>query len=175
MVERPEQPLLQEGEDMPVTVTTDAELDRVLSMRVSFLTPLPPEISLSEEKDARRILRRRTYYSLLGVRDHPLVRFLEDMQIQAAMAASVSRASHLDRVSHYASWRNPRRPVEFIDCRNGSERYLGYEGTEMNHCEGSGTGTGTDPGPSTPSRQPSPPSSPGPPTTPCPHGGPSEA
>ena len=42
---------------MTITVTTDAETDRMLSLRASSQVPLPPEICLFEPDDARRYSR----------------------------------------------------------------------------------------------------------------------
>ncbi len=89
---------------MTVSVVTDAEADRVLSLRASARTPLPPEISMMPPEKADLFFRRRAYYGLMGVDSHPLVRFLEGADISAGMAETLARASHLDRVSHYSAW-----------------------------------------------------------------------
>lgn len=89
---------------MTVTVMTDAELDRILSVRVSSAVPLPPEIALCGPSDADRVFGRRTFYALMGVSDDPLIRMLDDLLVRRAMASQLSKADHLDRVSHYRAW-----------------------------------------------------------------------
>ena len=99
---------------MTVTVTTDAETDRMLSLRASSQVPLPPEICLFEPEDARRYSRWISVYEFHGLEDHPLVLLLRRRRTEEAMASAVSRASHLDRVMHYASWLG-REQVRVVD------------------------------------------------------------
>jgi hypothetical protein len=89
---------------MPVTITTDEEADRTLSLRVSNRVPLPPEIALCDPMDARSYFRWITYYEVFGLSEHPVVDLLGKRKIQSAMASAISHADHLDRVSHYDAW-----------------------------------------------------------------------
>ncbi len=105
---------------MTVSVMTDNETDRILSLRASSRTPLPPEVSMMPPERAELFFRRRAYYGLMGVDDHPLVRYLEGADILTGMAETLAHASHLDRVSHYSAWADERPPVR-IYRPDGSE------------------------------------------------------
>ena len=89
---------------MTVHVSTDAETDRLLSLRASAQIPLPPEIALSDPGMAGAFFDRRAFYTAYGLRDHPVVRLLERASVDSMMASALARASHLDRVSHYGAW-----------------------------------------------------------------------
>ncbi len=83
---------------------TDNEADRLLSLRAASLIPLPPEISLMDAKDAVRFHRMFQFYELMGVSDHPVVTMLTNQRRREAMAAAVSRAPYLERLSHLNAW-----------------------------------------------------------------------
>ncbi len=87
-----------------ITVTTDEETDRAMSLRASSKVPLPPEIALCGPRDASAYFGWLTFYEVYGVSGHPLVKLLSRRKLDAAMAAAVSKAEHLDRVSHYSAW-----------------------------------------------------------------------
>lgn len=89
---------------MTINIVTDEETDRMMSLRASAQVPLPREIALCEPRDARAYFHWLTFYEILGVSEHPLVELLSRRRLDAAMASSVSRAEHLDRVAHYAAW-----------------------------------------------------------------------
>ena len=89
---------------MTVNFSSDRETDRMLSLRASSRIPLPPEIALCDPPDAREYFGWMTYYEIFGVSDHPMVKLLGKRRLDAAIASAVSRASHLDRVSHYSAW-----------------------------------------------------------------------
>ena len=89
---------------MTVNISSDRETDRMLSLRASSRIPLPPEIALSDPEDARDYFGWLTYYEIFGVSDHPFVKQLSKRRLDAAVASAVSRATHLDRVSHYSAW-----------------------------------------------------------------------
>ncbi len=91
---------------MSANISTDQELDRLLSMREASSIPLPPEIALSEPGDSRRFFAWLLPYRLLGFEDHPVVQMLRSTETERMMAASVSRAHYLDRISHYGSYLN---------------------------------------------------------------------
>lgn len=94
-----------------MNVSTDQETDRLLSMRISSQVPLPPEISLTDPKYAERYFAQLAKYELYGITEHPLIRMILDSKLSVAMSAALSRASHLDRVSHYAAWMSGNAPV----------------------------------------------------------------
>ena len=73
-------------------------------MRISSKVPLPPEMCLNDIDGADSLFRNRMFYTLLGVDGHPVIRMLESISVEAAMARTLTRASHLDRMAHYASW-----------------------------------------------------------------------
>ena len=73
-------------------------------MRISSKVPLPPEMCLNDIDGADSLFRNRMFYTLLGVDGHPIIRMLESISVEAAMARTLTRASHLDRMAHYASW-----------------------------------------------------------------------
>ena len=104
VVDLPQQPHAEGCEDMSVNITSDMDADRMMSLRASSLIPLPPEISLCEPKDAREDFGWLTYYEFYGVSQHPIVELLGRRRLDAAMASAVSKAQHLDRVSHYGAW-----------------------------------------------------------------------
>lgn len=104
----------QRGEVLSVNVSTDQESDRLLSLRASSFVPLPREIALCDPRDARDYFRWLAVYEAFGVSDHPLIALLGKRRLDAAMASAVSRAEHLDRVSHYASWLG-RDAVRIVD------------------------------------------------------------
>ena len=76
MVGRQAQPHVQDGEDIVVTVQTDRETDRILSMRISSKVPLPPEICLNDIDGSDSLFRNRMFYALMGVQDHPVIGLL---------------------------------------------------------------------------------------------------
>ena len=94
-----------------MNVSTDQETDRLLSMRISSQVPLPPEIALTDPKYAEPYFSELAKYELYGIADHPLIRLILDSKLSIAMSAALSRASHLDRVSHYAAWMSGNAPV----------------------------------------------------------------
>lgn len=105
--------------------TSDEETDRLLSARAASSVPLPPEISFTNPRDARILFRRRARFGMLGVADHPLIRFLEGFDIDRNMASEVSRARYLDRLSHYSAWLGRAEPVETIAVDGKTERPVG--------------------------------------------------
>ena len=114
---------------MTVNFSSDRETDRMLSLRASSRIPLPPEIALCDPIDAREYFGWMTYYEIFGVSSHPFVRLLSKRKLDAAMASAVSRASHLDRASHYSAWMGesnvrivPPAPVNDDFPEGGDER-----------------------------------------------------
>lgn len=97
-----------------MNITTDRDADRMLSLRASSRLPLPPEISLCDGYRADRIQRLRLFYEMYGVLDHPIIGMFMEREISIAMASAVSKAPHLDRVSHYSAWLGGRDPVRVI-------------------------------------------------------------
>jgi len=84
---------------MPVTVLTDEELNRALSLYVSTNTPLPPEIALNGSY--------KEYFdfiiplSLFGFADHPVVVAVSDLKIKEGQAKAIEdKAPYLDRIAH---------------------------------------------------------------------------
>jgi len=105
--------------------SSDEETDRLLSAKAASSVPLPPEIALTDPKGADDLFRRRAYYGMMGVADHPLVKFLEGFEIDRNMASEVSRARYLDRLSHYSAWLGRADPVQTIAVDGKTERVLG--------------------------------------------------
>ena len=101
---------------------TDQELDRILSVRAAQRVPLPPELSMLGAADAAQYFGFRTYYSILGVSGHPLVDFLLSQELSAGIAATLSSAPYLDRLSHFSAWSSAGSPVKIVDATGGSER-----------------------------------------------------
>ena len=99
---------------MSFNVTTDPETDRMLSLRASSKVPLPREIALCDPRDAREYFSWIAVYEAFGLSEHPLVQLLGKRRLDAAMASAVSRAEHVDRVSHYSAWLG-RDAVSIID------------------------------------------------------------
>ena len=89
---------------MTVNISTDLETDRLLSMRASAHIPFTPEIALAEPKDSRAFYAWLFPYRFLGLDDHPVVQFMQSVARERMMSSAVSKAEHLDRVSHYSSW-----------------------------------------------------------------------
>ncbi len=89
---------------MSVNISTSEEVDRMLSLRASNQIPLPREIALCEPSDARSYFQWLTFYEAFGLSGHPLVILLGRRRLDAAMACSLSKAAHLDRVSHYGAY-----------------------------------------------------------------------
>ena len=115
---------------MTVNFSSDRETDRMLSLRASSRIPLPPEIALCDPLDAREYFGWMTYYEVFGVSEHPFVRLLSKRKLDTAMATAVSRASHLDRVSHYSAWMGdrtvrivPPAPTQDDPVRDGERRH----------------------------------------------------
>lgn len=98
---------------MTVNVTYDEEVDRLISVRQASSVPLPPEISFLSKQQAKRFFARGRFYGFMGVEDHPIVRFLEDYDIRAAMAIAVSDAPYSDRLAHYRAWKGDM-PVKIV-------------------------------------------------------------
>ena len=89
---------------MTVRVASDSETDRILSMRASSLIPLPPEVCLADPRESRGYFRMAAFYGAYGLGSHPVVTLLKDERVGSMMASALSRADHLDRVSHYGAW-----------------------------------------------------------------------
>ena len=89
---------------MTISFASDSETDRLMSMRASSRIPLPPEISLSDPKNSWRFFRKVTFYEAYGLLDHPMVKLMLNEHISTMMSVALSRADHLDRVSHYGAW-----------------------------------------------------------------------
>ena len=89
---------------MTISFASDSETDRLMSMRASSRIPLPPEISLSDPKSSWRFFRKMTFYEAYGLMDHPVVKLLLNEHINTMMSVALSKADHLDRVSHYGAW-----------------------------------------------------------------------
>ena len=104
MVGRQTQSYVQGCDGIAVTVHTDREVDRILSQRISSKVPLPPEICLSDGYSASQFFAHRLFYELMGVGDHPVITMLERYATDINMSRVLNRASHLDRMSHYAAW-----------------------------------------------------------------------
>ena len=73
-------------------------------MRISSKVPLPPETCLNDIDGSDSLFRNRMFYALMGVQDHPVIGLLESIMIEAAVSRTLTKASHLDRMAHYASW-----------------------------------------------------------------------
>ena len=99
---------------------TDAEADRQLSLRAASSVPLPPEMSMMDRYDARRYHAWASFYELMGVQDHPVVQLLSDQRRRAAMAAAVSRAPYLERISHLSAWMSGDR-IRVFDLTGGDD------------------------------------------------------
>ena len=97
---------------------TDAEADRQLSLRAASCIPLPPELSMMNGYDARRYHAWASFYELMGVSDHPVVRLLSDQRRRAAMASAVSRAPYLERITHLNAWMSGDK-VQVFDLTGG--------------------------------------------------------
>ena len=104
--------------------TSDEETDRLISARLASSVPLPGEIAFSNPEDAELMFRRRAFYAVMGVSDHPLVKFLEGFDIQRTIAAEISRAKYLDRLSHFAAWMSSSDPVETYISDGRTERRI---------------------------------------------------
>jgi hypothetical protein len=89
---------------LTVRVASDSETDRILSMRASSLIPLPPEVCLADPMESRGYFRMAAFYGAYGLGSHPVVALLKDERVGSMMASALSRADHLDRVSHYGAW-----------------------------------------------------------------------
>ncbi|HKM14254.1 MAG TPA: hypothetical protein VJY42_05035 [Candidatus Methanomethylophilaceae archaeon] len=87
-----------------INISTDEEMDRLMSLRASSKVPLPPEICLVDARDARPYFKWISYYETFGLSEHPMVEHMGKRRIDSAMASAVSRASHLDRILHYEAW-----------------------------------------------------------------------
>ena len=99
---------------MSIRVASDRETDRLLSLRASANLPLPPEIALADPRESDGYFRRATFYAAYGLDDHPMVKLLEGRSVATMMSKALSRAQHLDRISHYAAWLG-HQPVRIID------------------------------------------------------------
>ena len=99
-------------------IITDNEADRQLSLRVASNIPLPPEIAMMNERDARRFHKWTEFYAVFGVMDHPVVQTLSKHRRDIAMASAVAGAPYLERASHLMSWMNGDR-VRIYDLTGG--------------------------------------------------------
>ncbi len=99
----------------------------MLSLRASSQIPLPREIALCEPHEARSYFEWLTFYETFGLSGHPLVQLLGRRRLDAAMAASLSRADHLDRVSHYGAYlgKDTVRVVNLVPTRDDSSSSSG--------------------------------------------------
>jgi len=84
---------------MSVTVTTDAELDRLISVRMSRLVPLQKIISfgLSEHVNDFNL------YRLYGVDEHPFTKRMSVISELSAMTSLMHSATHTEKVAHYVA------------------------------------------------------------------------
>lgn len=99
---------------MSIRVASDRETDRLLSLRASANLPLPPEIALADPAESEFYFRRATFYAAYGLDCHPIVKLLEGRSVATMMSKALSRAQHLDRISHYAAWLG-HQSVRIID------------------------------------------------------------
>lgn len=99
---------------MSINFTSDAEIDRLLSLRAASRIPFPPEIALADPDRSDRFFRIRGIYDAYGLSTHPLVALLERSRVDAMTARSLAGASHLDRISHLSAWMGEDR-VTFVD------------------------------------------------------------
>ena len=93
---------------------TNGELDRVLSLRASSRIPLPPEISLVSGESGRLYREFSEFFRMLGVQDHPMAELLQSRLYSTAVADTLSKASYMDRMMHYAAYTG-NEPVKVID------------------------------------------------------------
>ncbi|MBE6522184.1 MAG: hypothetical protein E7Z62_03540 [Thermoplasmata archaeon] len=89
---------------MTVRVTSDAETDRLLSLRVSSQIPLPPEISLADPSLSAEYFGMSTFYEAYGLGSHPVAMLLKNRLVNTMMSNALARSQHLDRVAHYGAW-----------------------------------------------------------------------
>ena len=83
---------------------TDEESDLTLSVYLAGKTPLPPEISLCDPLDIRRIHRALFLDKVMGIEDHPVALLLRRSRMNTAMASAFSRAPFLSRLSAYSAY-----------------------------------------------------------------------
>jgi hypothetical protein len=113
---------------LPVSIITDAEADRAISLRLSRSVPFSPDIALCDRDRCDGIYAKRLYYQAYGLAMHPLVRLMESCAMENAMAASISRsAPYEDRLAHYAAWLGAAQPVGVLDSRRSAPRRLGAD------------------------------------------------
>ena len=98
---------------MTVSVMTGPETDRLLSLRTSSGIPLPPEICLSDPSQSSAYFRWISFYETFGQSEHPVVRRISVRRIDSMAASALSRAEHLERVSHLSAWMG-REPVRVV-------------------------------------------------------------
>lgn len=115
MVVHGQQPYAQGGKDL---LLTDNDADRQLSLRIASSIPLPPEVSMMEERDSRRYHSWMQFYQIMGVDDHPVIRILSENRRTMAMAVAVSKAPYLERASHLKAW-NSGEGVKVINLAGG--------------------------------------------------------
>ena len=104
---------------MSVSICTDQETDRLMSLRASSQVPLPPEVCLADPRTAPGYFAWMLPLELLGYADHPLVEALRGNRRMSMMASALSRADHLDRISHFSAW-NGREIVRIEDLASSS-------------------------------------------------------
>lgn len=89
---------------MSVSISTDQETDRLLSLRASSQVPLPPEVCLADPRESAAYFAWALPLEAMGFAGHPMVALLRDSRRRSMMASALSRAEHLDRVSHLSAW-----------------------------------------------------------------------
>lgn len=92
------------GGALTLTVMTDEESDLALSVYLAGKVPLPPEISLCDSHDIRRIHRALFLDKMMGIEDHPVALLLRRSLTDTAMASAFSRAPFLSRLSSFSAY-----------------------------------------------------------------------
>jgi hypothetical protein len=84
---------------MPVVVTTDEELDRLIRIRLDQKAPMPKDIAFGLVKERRFLASFERY----GLHDHPFVVRTIGVAVDEALASRMASASHEDQVAHYVA------------------------------------------------------------------------
>jgi len=84
---------------MPVVVSTDEELDRLIKVRLDQRAPLPKDIAFGLAKQRQFI----AFYERYGLHEHPFIVKAAEVAVGEALAAKMKSASHTEQVAHYVA------------------------------------------------------------------------
>jgi hypothetical protein len=101
-----------------LTIATDEDLDRLVALKLARDTPLPVELALMNERQAREYQEFVRYFEMYGLKEDIFVQIFIKHLEKVGMAAAIGKsATYGDRLAHYAAGKGLEDPVKVLDAR----------------------------------------------------------